>query len=50
MLFQFDNEFPEKLTDRKEIDCVDIQNESYNDNENISNENLMNIGQKKIIA
>ena len=47
MLFQTDNEFLEKLKDGKEIHCVDIQNESHRDNENISeNKTLMNNGQK----
>lgn len=37
-----------ELNDGKEIDCVDIQNESHRDNGNISdNENLMNDVQKR---
>lgn len=46
-VIQFENEFLEKLTDGKEIGCVDIQNESHKDKENTSNDkNLMIIGTK----
>ena len=43
MLFQTDSEFLEDLKDGKEIDCVDLQNQSHRDNKNISdNKTLMN--------
>ena len=49
MLFQTDNEILEDLKDRKEIYCVDKQNESHRDNENISdNETPMSNGKKDL--
>ena len=47
MLFQTSSEFLEDLKDGKDIECVDIQNESHRDNKNISdNKTLMNNDQK----
>ena len=46
MLFQNNNKFLEKLGDGKEIDCADIQNQSYKITKVSDKETLMNNGQK----